>query len=252
MRTRFIGLLAAAVFLLLMLPAGSLALVSWAGTGGTYDATNGWTHSATVQLTYQAVIRYTENDIDGMGHFQVKVGGDVTLSPLPFLPDREDIDVALSDPAVITATCSGDVSVPLTPGDGEKRVVLQYLYTALVDGVREVTYRSAAYSGDLVLDTHGPKTLAPYPLSCRKGGYATITYEADDALSPTADISLLVTNARGKKVTTVSLGEQQTGEVLRYLWKCPLAPGAYKYSIRATDLAGNEAAKVGKNRLTVR
>ena len=254
MHLRFTVLLAATLLLVLMLPTASLAAISWKGTGGTFDTRNGWTHSTSVQLTYEALLQYTEKDVNGLGNFEVTVVGDVTMPSYPFLPDQQDSNITLTDPALVTATCSGDVSVPLTPNDGEKLVMLQFLYTAVdynsIDGM--VTLRSPVYKGAVTLDTRGPKTIAPYPLSCRKNGYATITYQADDALSPTVKVSLSVMNAKGKKVAKASLGEQETGKVLSYLWRCPLGPGKYKYSILATDLAGNKAAKAGRNTLTVK
>lgn len=65
-------------------------------------------------------------------------------------------------------------------------------------------------------------------------------------------MSLRVTSAKGKTVSTASIGEQETGKLLTYLWKCNLGKGKYEYSILATDLAGNKASKAGKNTLTVR
>jgi flagellar hook assembly protein FlgD len=80
----------------------------------------------------------------------------------------------------------------------------------------------------------------------------TVNYQVADKLSPSASVSLRIRNAVGKTVKTISLGEQDTGKVLTYLWKCPLGKGKYKYSILATDLAGNKASKTGTNTLTVR
>ena len=142
---------------------------------------------------------------------------------------------------------SGNWPVIVTAGDGIKASGVQF-----IEGSTLGIFFSPIYRETITLDTVGPKTVAPYKLACKKGGYVTVSYQVDDTCSPTATVSLQARNAKGKTLKTVALGAQDTGKLVTYLWQPGLAKGTYKYAILATDLAGNKASKVGTNALTVK
>jgi hypothetical protein len=146
----------------------------------------------------------------------------------------------------MTSWASGaSKDMPLTGGDGPKHLELKF-WNQAIEGF------SPTYSASIILDTRGPKTVAPYRLTAKRGGYVTVSYQVDDTYSPTASVSLELRSSAGKKLKAIPLGEQATGKLFTYLLKVNLGKGKYRYAVLATDLAGNKASKVGVNNLTVR
>jgi hypothetical protein len=128
------------------------------------------------------------------------------------------------------------------------------------DGVRTVRYRSADHAGNVEsaqsvsvkIDTTGPKCAALTAVSVVQGGTATLRYRVNDALSPTANVTIKVTTKAGKVVKTVKLGTKATNRTHSHRLACGFSPKTYRYHVSARDLAGNPQSKVGVNTLTVK
>ena len=158
----------------------------------------------------------------------------------------------MKDNGYWTCYADGRMTVELSAGDGEKNVSLRFEALGATEDYKPRHPFSPTYSESTILDTHGAKTVAPYALTCKPGGYVTITYQVVDLLSPTLTVSIRITSSSGKTVKSIALGTQPNKTVLTSLWKCGLGKGKYRYSVLATDLAGNKASKIGRNSLTVR
>ena len=130
--------------------------------------------------------------------------------------------------------------------DGQQTVRLDFKAIPISADYVPAHPKSPIYSESTILDTHGAKTVAPYALTCKPGGYVTITYQVVDMLSPTLTVSMRIASSSGKTVKSIALGTQPNKTVLTYLSKCGLGKGKYKYSVLATDLAGNKASKIGR------
>lgn len=233
-------LLSTAVLALLALPTASLAN-QWAGSWVKLSGGSAYTNVNSVPIEFYGV--YTSDDTRNQpaGIPNAMTTGD-TPRPEAVANTSSGVD---GPPQSRKYWASGSCEVELTKGDGAKSVGVYFVELVPFE-------TSPTYLATVTLDTQAPTTIAPKALSCKKGGYATVSFQANDALSPTVDVSLLVTNSKGKKVATASMGEQETGKLVSYLWKCSLAPGKYKYAIVATDLAGNKTSKPGTNKLTVK
>lgn len=220
------------------LPSAASATVTW---GGSYVRIAGPQYTKTAMIDVEFYGTCTHDGYTTSELLPV-IDGDVALTSWASVP--VDQSGVVEGNGTITTWVSGIAEdVPLTLGDGGKRVDMRFF------GPKDF---SPTFSATVILDTTGPKTIAPYRLTAKKGGYATVSYQADDALSPTADVSLQLRSPAGKKLKTIALGEQETGKLLTHLLKVTLAKGTYKYAVLATDLAGNTAAKVGANSLIVR
>jgi hypothetical protein len=127
------------------------------------------------------------------------------------------------------------------------------------DGVHRVSYRStdaagnteAAKSVTVKIDTLGPATKAATAQG-RKGRALSLRYMIADAQSPQATaIRLVVMNARGTVVTTISLGAKPTATWYSVSWT-PKTKGSYRYAVHATDLAGNTESRAGSAAVSVK
>jgi beta propeller repeat protein len=131
----------------------------------------------------------------------------------------------------------------LTPGDGLKTV--------------KVTFRdlsgdsSPQMSASVTVDTHGPTTSVPRPVTVAQNTIATIDYRVNDNLSPRAVVTIRVFDKRGDVVKVWESGGVHTGIVSHWRFNCRLQPDDYKVKVWAKDLAGNRQTRIGANTLTV-
>jgi beta propeller repeat protein len=132
----------------------------------------------------------------------------------------------------------------LPEGDGAKTIYFQ-----LRDGDGHET---PVLMIGVVLDTRGPRTFAPVPTCGTKGGTALVKFKVRDALSPRADVRVLIRDRHGKLVRTVDTGARRTGRLVGARFGCDLDRGRYTFSVRARDLAGNRQVRIGHNTLVVR
>jgi hypothetical protein len=70
--------------------------------------------------------------------------------------------------------------------------------------------------------------------------------------SPTATVTIRIHNARGVLVKKVVLAGVRVDQTLSYGFTCRLPKGRYRFSVAATDAAGNPAHTVAANTLVVR
>ncbi len=133
------------------------------------------------------------------------------------------------------------------------------------DGVHTISYRSVDLGGNtevpktcqVKIDTTGPTTTAVSSVTVKKGKKATFRFSFTDlspgsvALSPTATVKIVIKKGAVTK-KTLNVGVRDAGAALTYKWTCSLKAGKYKWSVLATDLAGNLQAVSGTKNLTVR
>lgn len=162
---------------------------------------------------------------------------------------------ALDGGAPQTASAaSATVTVPvdtLTHGDdgvGRRRLV----YSVTDD--RGIPSSSRTLT--LNIDTRKPTTKAPYAASVYRYADATLRYKVVDA-SPnggTATVTIKIKNGVGKVVKTLGpyRGVAVNKRLSAKLYSCQLRHGAYRFSVYATDRAGNtQVLPAGSNRLMV-
>ena len=106
----------------------------------------------------------------------------------------------------------------------------------------------------VTLDTLGPQTYAPWPVTVVKGSRPAFDFWVNDNLSNKAKVSIVIKNASSATVKTLDLGWLPTWHEFASPisdWKCTLAKGAYTFEVRAQDQAGNNQALLGSNTFTV-
>ena len=107
----------------------------------------------------------------------------------------------------------------------------------------------------VTVDTIGPQTYAPWPVSVARNARPAFDFWVNDDLSNKAKVSIVIKDQSNKTVKTLSLGWLATGQQFSApisSWKCTLAKGAYTFSVLAQDQAGNKQAVLGGNTFTVR
>jgi hypothetical protein len=102
------------------------------------------------------------------------------------------------------------------------------------------------------IDTRGPTTRALARASVRRGRRATLRYRVDDALSPTARVTIRVKTRSGRTVKTLKAVTRKTNVATSSRFTCKLAKGSYRFHVYATDLAGNRQVRKGYGTLRVR
>ena len=132
----------------------------------------------------------------------------------------------------------------------------------IVDGPHSLEYYAVDVAGNaepiktltINIDSTKPLTRAASPARVRKGRTATLKYEVRDAEpnAGTATVDITIKNKRGKVVKRLHLGARPVNTVLKAKFRCTLRPGIYRFSVRATDAAGNAQAKAAVQTLTVR
>ena len=131
------------------------------------------------------------------------------------------------------------------------------------DGRHTVSYYSVDNAGNreavqtctVKIDTRGPTTQAPRPSTVVRGFWPVFSYRADDLLSPRADITIRIADQTGRTRHLIALGWQPTDlshHTGMLVWRCWLPVGTYRYTVLATDRAGNTQTQAGSNRLIVK
>jgi hypothetical protein len=130
------------------------------------------------------------------------------------------------------------------------------------DGAHTVLYRSIDDAGNIELarscsvriDTRRPTPLANWAGTVRRGHTASLAYSVRDPRpgSPTADVTIRVKSSAGRLVQKLVVHDVAVNKRLVAKFVCRLAKGRYRFSVCATDAAGNTQSTVASNRLTVR
>lgn len=104
------------------------------------------------------------------------------------------------------------------------------------------------------IDTRKPQPRAPYSASVTRGRTATLRYRINDA-APCAGTARPVIKVRtlgGRLVKTFRPAARPVGAWLKLRFMCKLARGTYRFTVYATDAAGNRQARTASNKLVVR
>jgi photosystem II stability/assembly factor-like uncharacterized protein len=107
----------------------------------------------------------------------------------------------------------------------------------------------------VTVDTVGPQTYAPWPVSVARNARPAFTFWVNDDLSNKANVTIVIKNGADQTVKTLPLGWLATWHQFSApisSWKCTLAKGAYTFSVQAEDQAGNKQALLGSNTFTVK
>jgi len=103
-------------------------------------------------------------------------------------------------------------------------------------------------------DTTRPVTKASYE-SVRRGTYAVLPYRVNDVgfSAGPARVTIVIKNRYGKTVKTLGpVGDKPMCTALTWKFRCLLAKGTYRFTVKATDAAGLRATIIGSNKLVVR
>jgi hypothetical protein len=130
------------------------------------------------------------------------------------------------------------------------------------DGLHAVVYRSTDKAGNVEkrrtikvgVDTQSPTPQAASPAIVKRGQIATLAYSVTDPRpgSPIASVTIRIRDGAGRLVSKAVLAKRAVDTPLRYRFVCTLPKGAYRFSVDATDAAGNAQTASASNTLTVR
>ena len=191
----------------------------------------------------------------GNGGFAAKTDVAFGDEPVPVVVGDFNGDGRQDLAAVNVSADTASVLLNITPdcvaAFGRRTDGVWYFHVCTVDGVGG---RGTAGHLAVRIDTTAPTTRGLAAASVKKGGTAKLKYQVDDARpgSPTAAVTITVKNSRGKTVKTLKLGAKAVNTALTAKFTCKLAKGKYRYSVYATDAAGNRQSKAGGNRLVVK
>ena len=131
------------------------------------------------------------------------------------------------------------------------------------NGVHAIDYRSTDAAGNVEdtktctvrIDAVRPTT-SGQAVTVKRGKKAVFKVKVTDKVSgnPPQTVTIKVRNAKGKLLKTLSgFGPVTSNATTSLGWPhCKLAKGKYRYSVYATDAAGNRQSKAGGNRLVVK
>jgi len=130
------------------------------------------------------------------------------------------------------------------------------------DGLHAVLYRAIDRAGNVEpartvkvgIDTQRPTPVAASPASVKRGHTATIRYSVSDARpgAPTAIVTIRIRTAAGRLVQKAVLARRDVNRPLRHRFLCTLRRGTYRFSVYATDAAGNAQTAAASSTLVVR
>ena len=96
-----------------------------------------------------------------------------------------------------------------------------------------------------------PVTTAPSSETVAKGETATLRYKVTDRSDRLVAVTIRIDKLDGTTVKTLQLLKQRTGKTLSARFVCKLPKGKYRFTVLATDPAGNHATTLGANKLYV-
>ena len=144
----------------------------------------------------------------------------------------------------------GDAATVDAPGDHS------------ADGVRRVVYRSVDVVGNVearrfcrvLIDTRQPRPVANWRATARRGSDATLRYLIDDPRpgSPTATATIRIRDGHGALVKKAVLRAVRVDTRQSWTFACRLPRGTYRFTVTATDAAGNRGATSSSSTLVVR
>jgi hypothetical protein len=241
-----------------------------------------WLEGSKFSVTNEGVWWALARATNGDGVTGVFLADD--LAPKPWTGEWVSIDktvpTTVASGAVSGRWYGAQVTVILTASDGARGsgfLTTEYRVDAggwtagnavavSAQGKHTLRYRSSDLASNMEagktltfgIDTRRPTTKAPNAASAARGAIATLKYKVADPRpgSPTAVVTIRVTNRSGKLVKT--LGPYAGRAVNTWLSARFAVPrtwraGAYRFTVSAKDAAGNSQVRpAGSNRLVVR
>lgn len=125
-------------------------------------------------------------------------------------------------------------------------------------GVHAVSYRSWDNAGNVerparsctvLVDTTLPVSTA-FNATAQRGRTATLRYAVAD-VTPKARVVIVISTLKGAARLTLTPGLKAANVRVSAAFVCRLRPGTYRYSVTATDMAGNRQARPATARLVV-
>ncbi len=130
------------------------------------------------------------------------------------------------------------------------------------DGVHAFLYRAidnagnveAARRGRVLIDTRRPTPVALWPAAAIRGQPVVLRFFISDPRpgSATATVTIRIRNVHGKLVKRLAAAVVKVERTQRCVVAGRLPRGAYRFTVAATDAAGNRGSTVASNRLVVR
>jgi hypothetical protein len=121
-----------------------------------------------------------------------------------------------------------------------------------VDAQGDPAYAAGEWMLYLALDTTGPATKAPHPVTVRRSAAATFRFKVRDEGSDADIVRIVVKQRSGKRVTSYLVGRTAINQLVTYRKKIVLPKGRYRWSVMAIDRTGNAQVSVGRNALVVK
>jgi hypothetical protein len=129
------------------------------------------------------------------------------------------------------------------------------------DGVHRIRYRSIDKVGNaevkrtcwVFIDTRRPTPVANWAGLARRGARCALRYLVRDARpgSPTATVTIRIVDRHDKLVRKTVLTGVAVDRLQRYTFTCWLPKGRYRFTVAATDQAGNRQMAAARNTLVV-
>jgi hypothetical protein len=106
----------------------------------------------------------------------------------------------------------------------------------------------------VLIDTRRPTPVAKWAAAAVRGARTGLRFCVSDPRpgSPTATVTIRIHNAHGAMVKKVVLAGAAVDHILSYGFTCWLPKGTFRFSVAATDAAGNPPTVVAANTLVVR
>jgi hypothetical protein len=130
------------------------------------------------------------------------------------------------------------------------------------DGIHAFLYRATDNAGDVEaarrgwvgIDTRRPTPIVKWAGSAVRGSRTALRFFIRDPRpgSPTATVTIRIVDGRDRLVKKAVLRGVKVDCIDNWIFTCWLARGSYRFSVAATDAAGNRQTAVGINTLVVR
>ena len=118
-------------------------------------------------------------------------------------------------------------------------------------GLGDTTDRLVPTSTGFKVDVTGPVTAALKQVTVKKGALARLRYRVNDEFCAQVTGVKIKLKRSGKTVKTFALGTKDIGKQYVKSFRARLATGTYRWSVFATDTAGNVQRTVGASKLKV-
>jgi hypothetical protein len=129
---------------------------------------------------------------------------------------------------------------------------LHTVFARYVDSEGNPAYAAGELGLYLALDTTGPVTKAPYPVTVRQSAAAAFRFRVRDRGSRADIVRIVVKKTSGERVATYLAGRTEINHLVTYTKRILLREGRYRWFVMAIDRTGNAQVSVGRNTLVVK